>query len=104
MDEPKEQRDLPHPRLGFFGVIDERFDIELLRVAAESQPDWQFVMVGPVVKIDWDIALREERNEVHPVGLFDLDRKIRKVGIEYRRLIEQWREFLPAGTSALMLV
>ena len=43
---------LPHPRLGFFGVIDERFDIELLDRSPTMRPDWPFVMVGPVVKID----------------------------------------------------
>jgi UDP-galactopyranose mutase len=37
--------------LGFYGVIDERFDTELLAEAAEMRPDWSFVMVGPVVKI-----------------------------------------------------
>ena len=46
-----DQEDLPHPRLGFFGVIDERFDIELLDRIAEMRRDWSFVMVGPVVKI-----------------------------------------------------
>ena len=40
------------PRLGFFGVIDERFDIDLLATIAEARPDWRFDMVGPVVKID----------------------------------------------------
>ena len=40
------------PRLGFFGVIDERFDAALLADLAARRPDWQFVMVGPVVKID----------------------------------------------------
>jgi len=40
------------PRLGFFGVIDERFDVPLLGQIAEAEPDWEFVMVGPVVKID----------------------------------------------------
>jgi UDP-galactopyranose mutase len=43
---------IAHPRLGFYGVIDERFNIELLRDMAALRPDWQFVMVGPVVKID----------------------------------------------------
>ncbi len=47
-----EQAALPHPRLGFFGVIDERFDIDLLASLAEARPGWQFCMVGPVVKID----------------------------------------------------
>ena len=49
--EPADQAELKRPRLGFYGVIDERFDIDLLRQAAEMRPDWSFVMVGPVVKI-----------------------------------------------------
>ena len=49
---PPDQRDIPRPRLGFFGVIDERLDIALLAGLAEARPDWQFVMIGPVVKID----------------------------------------------------
>jgi hypothetical protein len=52
MADPPGQAGLPHPRLGFFGVIDERFDRDLLGAAAELRPDYQFVMVGPVVKID----------------------------------------------------
>jgi glycosyltransferase involved in cell wall biosynthesis len=43
---------LPRPRLGFFGVIDERLDLELVAGIADRRPDWQVVMVGPVVKID----------------------------------------------------
>jgi hypothetical protein len=50
--EPADLDGIPHPRLGFFGVIDERFDAELLRDAAAARPDWHFVMIGPVVKID----------------------------------------------------
>jgi glycosyltransferase involved in cell wall biosynthesis len=45
-------RDLPHPRLGFYGVVDERFDVGLLRGAAALRPDWSFVVVGPIAKID----------------------------------------------------
>jgi UDP-galactopyranose mutase len=52
--DPADQEDLPKPRLGFYGVIDERFDIELLDRIAEMRPDWSFVMVGPVVKISED--------------------------------------------------
>ena len=40
------------PRLGFYGVIDERLDIDLVQAVAQARPDWQLVMVGPVVKID----------------------------------------------------
>ncbi len=43
---------IPHPRLGYYGVIDERFDLELLKALAEARPEWQIVLVGPVVKID----------------------------------------------------
>ncbi len=49
--EPADQEDLNRPRLGFYGVIDERFDTELLDRVAEMRPDWSLVMVGPVVKI-----------------------------------------------------
>ncbi len=50
--DPGDQESIPHPRLGFFGVIDERFDISLLDAAAIARPEWSFVMIGPVVKID----------------------------------------------------
>jgi UDP-galactopyranose mutase len=51
-DEPPDQRPIPHPRLGFFGVIDERMDMDLLRGVAERRPDWHLVLLGPIVKID----------------------------------------------------
>ena len=50
--DPLDQAGIAHPRLGFFGVIDERFDIELVEKLATLRPDWQIVLVGPVVKID----------------------------------------------------
>jgi len=51
LPQPADQAELKHPRLGFYGVIDERFDLDMLREAADMRPDWTFVMVGPVVKI-----------------------------------------------------
>jgi UDP-galactopyranose mutase len=50
--DPPDQINIPHPRAGFFGVIDERLDIELLDKLALEMPDFHFVMIGPVVKID----------------------------------------------------
>ena len=47
-----DQAGLPHPRLGYYGVIDERMDLPLLGAVADAHPEWQIVMVGPVVKID----------------------------------------------------
>jgi glycosyltransferase involved in cell wall biosynthesis len=43
---------LSSPILGYFGVIDERADLPLLKHLAEAHPDWNIVMIGPVVKID----------------------------------------------------
>ena len=64
--DPADQEDLPKPRLGFYGVIDERFDIELLDQIAEARPNWSFVMVGPVVKIsDEDLP---RRPNIHYLG------------------------------------
>src|SRR3954453_11162623 len=64
--EPGDQEDLPKPRLGFYGVIDERFDTELLAKAAEMRPDWSFVIVGPVAKIsDEDLP---RRPNIHYLG------------------------------------
>ena len=49
---PADQASIGFPRIGFYGVIDERFDLELLRTSAEQRPDWNFVILGPVIKID----------------------------------------------------
>jgi UDP-galactopyranose mutase len=51
-DDPQDQRSIGRPRLGFYGVLDERFDCQLLRELAALRPAWQFVLIGPVVKID----------------------------------------------------
>lgn len=64
--DPADQEELPKPRLGFYGVIDERFDTKLLSKAAEMRPDWSFVMVGPVVKISEEDLPR--RPNIHYVG------------------------------------
>jgi glycosyltransferase involved in cell wall biosynthesis len=49
---PEDQATIPYPRIGFYGVIDERMDIELLQELAVKKPDWQLIILGPVVKID----------------------------------------------------
>ena len=51
MDHPLQQS-IPHPRLGYYGVIDERLDTGLINDIARIRPEWQIVLVGPVVKID----------------------------------------------------
>jgi glycosyltransferase involved in cell wall biosynthesis len=64
--EPQDQARIPHPRLGFFGVIDERMDVDLVGEAARLRPDWHFVMIGPVVKID-PAGLPQSSN-IHWIG------------------------------------
>ena len=66
LTDPDDQTGIPRPRLGFYGVIDERFDVELLGELAEIRPNWSFVMVGPVVKIsDEDLP---KRPNIHYLG------------------------------------
>ncbi|MCP2045121.1 glycosyltransferase family 1 protein [Pontibacter sp. HSC-36F09] len=52
LPEPADQASIPGPRIGFFGVIDERMDLGLLEALATARPDWHLIMIGPVVKID----------------------------------------------------
>ena len=59
-------RDIPGPRLGFYGVIDERFDTELIGRVAQAHPQWQIVLVGPVVKID--PASLPRHDNIHYLG------------------------------------
>lgn len=63
------QKDLTHPRLGFFGVIDERINPRLIDDLAVAHPEWQVVMVGPVVKISPDTLPR--RPNIHYFGQQD---------------------------------
>lgn len=64
--DPADQAGIAHPRVGFFGVIDERMDMALVRDIAERCPNMQFVMVGPTVKID--PASRPMAANIHWLG------------------------------------
>lgn len=66
VSEAEDQTELPHPRLGFYGVIDERLDLEIVERLAEAHADWQIVLVGPVVKIDPERLPR--RPNIHYFG------------------------------------
>jgi protoporphyrinogen oxidase/glycosyltransferase involved in cell wall biosynthesis len=60
------QAAIPHPRLGFYGVIDERFDASLAVAVADAHPDWQVVLVGPTLKIEADEL--PQRPNIHYLG------------------------------------
>ena len=64
--EAEDQTVIPHPRLGFYGVIDERLDLPLIDAVAAARPEWQIVLVGPVVKID--PATLPQRPNIHYLG------------------------------------
>jgi UDP-galactopyranose mutase len=64
--EPADQIGLPRPRIGYFGVIDERLDYELLDAITAARPSWQFVMVGPTAKVD--PATLPQHSNLHWLG------------------------------------
>jgi hypothetical protein len=73
----------------------------VLRCRNDGIPVVGFTWYSLTDQVDWSIALREERGRVDPVGLYDLDRKIRPVGKAYRQLIMDWREVLPTQSICL---
>ncbi|MDQ2656469.1 MAG: glycosyltransferase family 1 protein [Bacteroidota bacterium] len=69
--DPVDQESIPHPRIGYFGVIDERMDLVLIEGIARRKPDWHIVMVGPVVKISPDTL--PKLPNIHYLGLKSYD-------------------------------
>ena len=65
-DEPQDQAGIARPRLGFYGVLDERIDFDLLAALADARPELNVVIVGPVVKIDH--ADLPQRPNIHYLG------------------------------------
>jgi len=65
-EDPADQVSISRPRIGYAGVIDERIDLELIDAAAAAMPDWNFIMIGPVVKIDPELLPR--RANIHYLG------------------------------------
>jgi glycosyltransferase involved in cell wall biosynthesis len=65
--QPLDQASLPRPRVGFFGVIDERMDLELIAGLARLRPDWQQILIGPIAKID--PASLPRADNIHYLGM-----------------------------------
>jgi glycosyltransferase involved in cell wall biosynthesis len=65
------QAGIPHPRLGYCGVIDEHINLELVEGIAKRRPEWNVVMVGPTEGIDADALPR--RDNIHWLGRRDYD-------------------------------
>jgi UDP-galactopyranose mutase len=64
--EPADQAGIAAPKLGWAGVVDERFDLEMLAALADAHPEWSVVVIGPVVKIDF--ADLPRRDNIHYLG------------------------------------
>jgi UDP-galactopyranose mutase len=64
---PADEQSIPGPRIGFYGVIDERADLDLIRTVATLRPDWHFIMIGPVTKVDPDQL--PQRENIHYLGM-----------------------------------
>ncbi|BDC50471.1 glycosyl transferase [Bryobacterales bacterium F-183] len=62
-----EMQEIPRPRIGYAGVIDERIDLELIDALAAADPNWQIVLIGPVVKISEDQLPR--RHNIQWLGM-----------------------------------
>ncbi|WP_188562438.1 family 1 glycosylhydrolase [Hymenobacter frigidus] len=75
----------------------------VLRVRNDGVPIVGFTWYSLTDQVDWDTALREPNNRVNPLGLYDLDRNIRPVGLAYKQLIADWSQVLPAHSICLQM-
>lgn len=73
----------------------------VLRVRNDGIPIVGFTWYSLTDQVDWDTALREQNGRVNPLGLYDLQRRIRPVGEAYKKLIAEWREILPTRSACL---
>lgn len=73
----------------------------VLRLRNVGIPTVGFTWYSLTDQVDWDTALREQNGNVNPLGLYDLDRNIRRVGQAYKELIAAWRDVLPAQSLCL---
>jgi beta-glucosidase len=75
----------------------------VLRIRNAGIPVVGFTWYSLTDQVDWDIALREDKGTVNPLGLYDLDRNIRAVGKAYRELIANWGQVLATQSACLVL-
>lgn len=73
----------------------------MVRLKEDGVPILGFTWYSLTDQVDWDTALREQNGNVNPLGLYDLDRRIRPVGRAYKTMVEQWRGMLPTESVCL---
>lgn len=73
----------------------------MVRLKEDGVPIIGFTWYSLIDQVDWDTALREDNGNINPLGLYDIDRKIRPVGKAYRELVKEWREILPGESFCI---
>jgi beta-glucosidase len=73
----------------------------MIRLKDDGVPIIGFTWYSLTDQVDWDTILRQDNGNVNPLGLYDLNRKIRPVGKAYKELVEQWRDILPTESLCL---
>jgi beta-glucosidase/6-phospho-beta-glucosidase/beta-galactosidase len=76
----------------------------MYRLKEDGVPIVGFTWYSLTDQVDWDTALRENNGRVNPLGLYDLERRIRPVGQAYKRLIDMWKSTLPTESFGLRLM
>ena len=76
----------------------------MVRLKDDGVPIIGFTWYSLTDQVDWDTALREDNGRVNPLGLYDLNRKIRPVGEAYKQLVKQWRNILPTESLCIHAV
>ncbi len=71
------------------------------RLKQDGVPILGFTWYSLTDQVDWDTTLRQDNGHVNPLGLYDMDRKIRPVGEAYRELIKDWHGVLPTQSLSL---
>lgn len=109
--DPEDQKHIPHPRLGYFGRINERIDFALIKELAELRPDWQVIFVGPLETANEKLPraknlhfLGEKAYEQLPAYLAGWDvALVPFISSEYTKFLnpEKTAEYLAAGTPVV---
>lgn len=57
---PKDLKEIPRPRVGYIGALDDyKFDYDLLKQSAKDNPDYSFVVIGPMALKDREASMEE---------------------------------------------
>jgi beta-glucosidase len=73
----------------------------LLRLRNDGIPMLGFTWYSITDQVDWDCCLVQDRGVVNPLGLYDLDRRMRPVGRAFKEMVAAWRELLPVHSTVL---